>query len=84
MIKNRVYVKKIDRMLWVKGKNLKTNEHIRKAMASVHASMAIEGLEPSQFAMMLGKKYFKGEITGEEAIARIKARYFAGANIGNE
>jgi hypothetical protein len=56
-------------------KNKINHKSIKKAMDSVHASVEIEGLKPSKFVRMLGKRYFKGEITGEEAIAKIKENY---------
>lgn len=48
---------------------------VNKALASVHASMAMEGLKPSK---ALGRQYLEGKISGQEAISKVKARHLAG------
>ncbi len=52
-------------------------ERVNKALASVHASMAMEGLKPSKAAVALGKQYLEGKISGQEAISKVKARHLA-------
>jgi hypothetical protein len=53
-------------------------KRVNKALASVHASMAMEGLKPSKATVDLGRQYLEGKINGQEAISRIKARHLAG------
>lgn len=45
-----------------------SKEQIKKAISNVNATLAVEGLEPSQSAIDFGEKYFKNEITIEDAI----------------
>jgi hypothetical protein len=54
-------------------------KRVDKALASVHASMAMEGLKPSKVTVALGRKYLEGEISGQEAILRVKARHLVSA-----
>ena len=49
--------------------------NVRKALASVNASMAVEGLRPSRKTVSLGRKYLEGKITSQEAINKIKAQH---------
>jgi hypothetical protein len=51
--------------------------NVRKAIASVNASMAVEGLKPSKTAESLGRQYLEGKITADEAITKAKARFTA-------
>jgi uncharacterized protein (DUF342 family) len=52
-------------------------ERVNKALASVHASMAMEGLKPSKVTVALGRQYLEGKISGQEAISKVKARHLA-------
>lgn len=56
---------------------------VKKALASVHASMAVEGLKPSIVTVSLGRQYLEGRISGQEAIAKVKARHL-GVTTRNE
>ena len=58
-----------------KQSRTKTEDGLRieRAMASVHASIAVEGLKPSKACVAFGKQYLEGEIPGHEAITRVKA-----------
>lgn len=49
----------------------KKNLEINRMMASVQASMAVEGLKPSKKARAIGKKYLQGELTSKEAVEMI-------------
>jgi hypothetical protein len=49
-----------------------TREEIERAISNVKATLAVEGLEPSELAIELGRKMLMGEITSEEAINKIK------------
>jgi hypothetical protein len=55
--------------------NTEASGRIERVMASVHASMAVEGLRPSKRCIVLGKQYLEGKIHGQEAIAKVKARH---------
>jgi osmotically-inducible protein OsmY len=65
----------------VKTKRSETQikKRVDKALASVHASMAMEGLEPSKVTVNLGRQYLEGKISGQEAISKIKARHLTNA-----
>lgn len=52
-------------------------KRVNKALNSVHASMAMEGLKPSKATVTIGRQYLEGKISEQEAISRIKARYLA-------
>lgn len=67
-----------------KGLKSKTKTRVKKALANVHASMAVEGLKPSKTTVILGRQYLEGKISGQEAIAKVKARHFVGAIIHND
>jgi hypothetical protein len=49
--------------------------NVRRALASVNASMAIEGLKPNKSTVALGRQYLEGKISSQEAIVKIKAKY---------
>ena len=53
-------------------------KRVNKALASVHASMAMEGLKPSKVTVALGRQYLEGEISGQEAISKVKAKHLTG------
>jgi len=50
------------------------NKH-DKIIASIKASMALEGLKPSDYAISLIEQYANGEITVDEYICKIKDKY---------
>ena len=50
------------------------NKH-DKIISSIKASMAIERLEPSEYAIGLIEQYTNREITVEEYICKIKDKY---------
>jgi len=50
------------------------NKH-DKIISSVKASMAIEGLEPSDYAISLIEQYSEGKITVKEYISEIREKY---------
>jgi hypothetical protein len=62
----------------IMAQEFKLQGRVNKALASVHASMAVEGLQPDKITIALGRQFLEGKISGQEAIARIKARYLAG------
>jgi len=53
------------------GKIMNDNE-IKKIQENIEASMAVEGIKPSDTAKEINKKFLAGEITSSEAIKRIK------------
>ncbi len=50
---------------------------IERVIANVHASMAVEGMEPSAKARVIGKQYLEGKISGKEAVTKIKMQHSA-------
>lgn len=50
-------------------------EEYKDIIFSIKASMAIEGLEPSDYAIDLLERYIKGEITVEEYIDTIRNKH---------
>ena len=46
-----------------------------KIIASIKASMVIEGLEPSEYTVSLIEQYANGKIIVEEYIFKIKDKY---------
>jgi len=46
-----------------------------RVLQTVQASSSFEGLFPTQRSNELGRAYLKGEITGAEALKRIKDSY---------
>jgi hypothetical protein len=63
-----------------KGVNHTPKARVEKTLASVHTSMAVEGLKPSKVTVALGKEYLDGKISAQEAISRIKAKHLSGSN----
>jgi len=49
--------------------------HVKKAMASVIATSAMENMKSSKKASIIHKLYLVGKIDNEEAIKRIKEIY---------
>jgi len=50
------------------------NKH-DKIISNIKASMAIEGLEPSEYVIDLLKQYSEGEISKDEVIHKIKEKH---------
>jgi len=50
------------------------NKH-DKIISNIKASMAIEGLKPSEYALSLIEQYANGKITVEEFISKIKEKH---------
>lgn len=48
------------------------DEDIERRIANVRASMALEGMEPSEFTVKIMREHLKGKITDEEAVSLIK------------
>ena len=48
---------------------------IDRVIASVTATLAVEGLKPSKAAVAINRNYLEGKISSKEAIERIKAKY---------
>ena len=46
-----------------------------RVATSVKASMDFEGLKPSVYAQKFGEHYLKGTISGQDAIAKIRAKH---------
>lgn len=82
MSKMRVAVKKsipkVKTSIKTQQSETQVKKRVNKALASVHASMAMEGLKPSKLTVALGRQYLEGEISGQEAIFRVKARHLTG------
>jgi hypothetical protein len=55
----------------------KKRKEIERVIASVQASMAVEGMKPSAKALAIGKQYLEGKISSEEAVAKIKMHHAA-------
>ena len=55
----------------------KKPEEIERVIASVRASMAVEGMKPSAKARAIGRQYLEGKISSKEAITRIKTLHAA-------
>jgi hypothetical protein len=55
----------------------KKRKEIERVIASVQASMAVEGMKPSAKAQAIGKQYLEGKISSEEAVAKIKMQHAA-------
>ncbi len=45
-----------------------TERQIERAISNVNATLAVEGLKPSRFTVGYGKRYFRDEISIDEAI----------------
>jgi hypothetical protein len=54
---------------------MKSNKEIEKIKKNVNATLAFEGLEPSEDASIFNSKMLTGEITGLEARKLILAKY---------
>lgn len=48
---------------------------INKIIASVSATLAVEGLKPSESGTAITRKYLEGKITSKQAIQRIKDKH---------
>jgi len=48
------------------------SKNIDKIIASVSATLAVEGLKPSKTGTAVTRQYLEGKITSEQAIQRIK------------
>lgn len=68
----------------VKGIKPPDKGRVKKALASVNASMAVEGLKPSKATVALGRQYLEGKINAQDAIAKVKARYLKSTGMRNE
>lgn len=51
-----------------------TDSQIKKSISNVKATLAIEGLSPSNDTIESGKRFLKGEISSNEAISSITRR----------
>lgn len=47
---------------------------------NVTATLAIEGLKPSESAVAINREFLEGKISSKEAVRRIKAKYLGGSN----
>lgn len=47
----------------------------KRIASSVKASMEFEGLKPSLYAQKIGALYLEGKISGQDALAKIKAKH---------
>lgn len=54
-----------------------TEKQINRAMSCVKATLAVEGLSPSNTTLESGKRFLKGEISSQEAINSITERILA-------
>ena len=54
-----------------------TDKQINRAILNVKATLAIEGLSPSNTTLNAGERYLRGEITSKEAIGAITTRILA-------
>ena len=52
-----------------------SDKYIDKIVANVTATLAIEGLKPSESAVTINREFLEGKITSKEAVRRIKAKY---------
>lgn len=50
---------------------------VERVIANVRASMAIEGMNPSAKARVIGKQYLEGKISSREAVTKIKMQHSA-------
>ena len=60
------------------GGNLMRSIHaktIDKIVNNVTATLAIEGLKPSESTIKINRQFLEGKISSQEAIKRIKAKY---------
>jgi hypothetical protein len=63
---------------------LQETERIKKTLASVHASMAMEGLKPSRMTVVLGRQYLEEKISCQEAIEKIKMKHLLSSGIHHD
>lgn len=54
-----------------------TEKQITRAISSVRATLAVEGLTPSKSTLESGRRFLQGEITSQEAINSITKRIMA-------
>lgn len=47
----------------------------KRVASSVKASMDFEGLRPSAYAQKIGERYLEGEISSQDALAKIRAKH---------
>jgi hypothetical protein len=47
----------------------------KRVAPSVKASMDFEGLRPSAYAQKIGERYLEGEISSQDALAKIRAKH---------
>jgi hypothetical protein len=52
-----------------------SDKYIDSIVRNVTATLAIEGLKPSESAVTINRQFLEGKITSSEAIRRIKAKY---------
>lgn len=57
--------------------NKMTEKQINRAILSVKATLAVEGLTPSKSTLESGKKFLQGKITSQEALDSITKRILA-------
>ena len=50
-------------------------QNIERILANTNATLAVEGLKPSEVAVEITRIYLAGEITSEQAIQLIKKLY---------
>lgn len=55
-----------------------SDKYIEKIVANVTATLAIEGLKPSDEAVTINRQFLEGKITSSKAIQMIKAKYLGG------
>lgn len=58
------------------------NDEIDRIVNNVTATLAIEGLKPSELAVKINRQFLEGKITSKEAVRRIKAKYLDKCSIG--
>lgn len=65
------------RVLLLTWRNQKMNyeKDINKIIASVSASLAVEGLKPSDAGTAITRQYLEGKISSKQAIQRIKDKH---------
>ncbi|MDP4094600.1 MAG: antitoxin VbhA family protein [Bacillota bacterium] len=49
--------------------------NINKIMSSVSATLAVEGMKPSESGAAITRQYLEGKITSKQAIQRIKDKH---------
>lgn len=57
-------------------KTMKTKpKNINRIIANVSATLAVEGLKPSETGTAITRQYLEGKITSKQAIQRIKDKH---------